>query len=337
MVVLGLDFGGSKLAAGTVEVQSEHLLNSAQIPTQGDVGAEAVFTDMVALARSLRGREAIQRVGVCFGGHVRQNRVLRSLHVSGWEDFPLVERLQEIFDVDTIRVENDANAIALGEWKYGAGRGAESLLYVTVSTGVGGGIVAQGRLYAGATGMAGEIGHMKLLSDGPPCPCGGQGCVEALAAGPAIARRATALLAQHPEISSAMRECSAVTARQVNELAHQGDVLAAQALREGARYLGLAIANAINLLDVEQVVVGGGVSRAGPIWWDALRAAVHEGILPGRDSVSIKSSGLGEDAGIWGAVAVVRRAESGAARGAGSGERKDEVGRMKDENGRDDG
>ena len=193
-LVLGLDLGGTKLAAGLVDLAATRLIDAAQTPTRRASGAAVTLVDMLDLVERLQAVDQITGVGVSFGGHVRDNQILRSLHVRGWSDFPLLEELRSRFAGCDVNIANDANAMAMGEWKFGAGRGASSLLYLTVSTGIGGGIILDGQLVEGHSGMAGEIGHTKVVPDGPLCTCGGHGCLEALAAGPAVVRHAQTLL-----------------------------------------------------------------------------------------------------------------------------------------------
>ncbi|MBK9123650.1 MAG: ROK family protein [Chloroflexi bacterium] len=302
--VLALDFGGTKLAAGVVNLKQSTLVHALRTDTPAEGGAESTFSAMTALARRLEQTEPIVGIGVSFGGHVLDGRILRSMHVAGWEDFPLAERLGSAFGVDVIRIANDANAVALGEWRFGAGKGCESLLYVTVSTGIGGGLVLNGDLFPGAHGMAGEIGHMQIVSNGPVCTCGRRGCLEALAAGPAIARRALELLT-HPEYrSSSLCECEHLTSVDVASAADAGDPLAIAVLKEAAAHLGIGIANAINLLDVACVVVGGGVSRAGSHWWSTVQATVTAASLGKGEGVRLARSMLGINEGIWGGAAL---------------------------------
>ena len=299
--VLGLDFGGTKLAAGIVALEAETLVESASAPTPS--GASEAVSNMIELASALPSLYKVTGIGVSFGGHVRAGKISRSVHAPAWEDYPLHEMLAGHFGLSEIYISNDGNATAFAEWRFGAGKGSESLLYVTVSTGIGGGIVLGGHVYEGETGFAGEIGHMKMVPDGPLCACGAHGCLEALAAGPAIALSAYAALAEEPNRITRLREYSKINAEIVATLAHQGDEMAAEILRQAATYLGTAIGNAVNILDVGCVVVGGGVSRAGPIWWDALRMSVRASLLRWRAPADIRQSRLGGFEGVWGAAA----------------------------------
>jgi glucokinase len=304
-LALGLDFGGTKLAAGIVDLATERLVAAGQTDTPENAGGEVACQTMIDLAMTLAGGDRIDRIGVSFGGHVRQNRILRSVQVAGWVDFPLAQRLAGHFGALPCRIANDGNAMALGEWRFGAGQGADSLLYILVGTGIGSGLVWGGQLYEGSSGLAGEFGHVVAVPDGPLCPCGKRGCLEAVAAGPAIARQAAEALAGPAAVRSALPERTPLTAKIVAELADQGDELARAILSQAARQVGLAVGNAVNLIDVERVVIGGGVSRSGELWWQALRRAAHETIIPWRDQIDIRCSELGEFEGVWAAVALV--------------------------------
>jgi glucokinase len=205
-------------------------------------------------------------------------------------------------------MDNDANAAALGEHRFGAGQGCDHLLHVNVGTGIGGGIVLYGQVYDGATGMAGEIGHMVVQPGGPLCVCGRHGCLEALASGPAIARDARRRLSRHPRrgrelLSRAQGDPELVTAQIVGEAAAQGDVLAQEVLDQAATMLGLGIANAINLINPQRVTVGGGVTKIGPFWIEGVRAAARADAMPGSP-VDIVLAALGDDAPLWGAIAL---------------------------------
>jgi glucokinase len=264
------------------------------------------------MAKALKCVEQIYSIGISFGGYARDNQILKSLHVAGWDNYPIHERLRQHFGDLPIYVANDANAVAIGEWKFGAGRDVDSMLFLTVSTGVGGGIILNGRLLEGANGIAGEIGHLNAIPEsGPLCTCGRHGCVEAVSSGPSMVKRAHLLLTSRPDAPSELRDMPEFTARDLNALAEKGDVIARQALLEGARYLGIAIGNTINLLDVNRVVIGGGVSRSGPLWWDTVRKTVAETVLPWRPAVTIVPSGLGTHEGIWGAIALLPSDETG--------------------------
>lgn len=311
-LVLALDFGGTKLAAGVVDLEREALVASSRIPTPPG-GAPASMDAMLGMARALLGgveRRGLRGVGVSFGGPVDADAtvVLRSLHVEGWEAFPIGDALREALHLD-VALENDANAAALGEWRFGAGRGAAHLLYYTVSTGVGGGIISGGRLVRGARGVAGELGHIVVDRDGPLCPCGNRGCVEALCAGPAIARRALAAIERPTEGKTLLAPGGVprnpMTAKIVADAARRGDELSLRVMREVARDLATGIGAAVSALNPAVVVVGGGVSRAGPVLFEPLLRALPAFVFAAsREGLEVRRAALGEHTGLFGAAAL---------------------------------
>jgi glucokinase len=316
-LLLALDFGGTKLTAGLTA--TTNLTKSGgrrwrahrQVPSPPGSNAQSDLEIMMGLARDMlaTAKAPLAAVGVSFGGPVdaEQGLVLLSHHVPGWEKMPLREWLEERLGVPAA-VDNDANVAVLGEHHFGAGQGCDSLLYVTVSTGIGGGWIVHGRPYRGADGMAGEIGHMVIDPNGPVCNCGKHGCLEALAAGPAIARRARERLAENPRAGQALRalvggEVEAVTARHVSQAAEAGEELSRQVLDEAARALGRGIGSAISLMNPQRVVVGGGVAKSGQRYFEAMRAAARVTTLP-EMTVEIMPAALGDDAPLWGAIAL---------------------------------
>jgi len=233
----------------------------------------------------------VRAVGLAVAGFVDAARglVLHAPNIPAWRDEPLAARVAEVFAAP-VTVVNDANAAALAEARWGAGRGADPVLFVTVSTGIGGGIVAHGRLFAGARGLAGELGHLTLDPNGPRCSCGGRGHLEALASGWAIARDAR------------QRVGRALDARGVAQAAATGQAWAQDLLRQAAAVLGRALADLSHLLAPEAIVIGGGVSRSGPLWWDALRAAYRAHLMHPAFDAPLRMAALGDDAGLLGAA-----------------------------------
>jgi glucokinase len=310
-LLLALDFGGTKLTVGLAASGERRWRAHQRVPSPPGSNAQSDLEMMMELARDMlaTAQAPLAAVGVSFGGPVdaAQGLVLLSHHVPGWEKVPLQEWLEERLGVPAA-VDNDANVAALGEHRFGAGQNCDSLLYVTVSTGIGGGWIVHGRPYRGADGMAGEIGHMVIDPNGPVCTCGKRGCLEALAAGPAIARRAQERLAENPQAGQALRaligdDVQAVTARHVSQAAEAGDELSRQVLDEAARALGRGIGSAISLMNPQCVVVGGGVAKSGQRYFEAVRAAARATVPP-EMTVDIVPSALGDDAPLWGAVAL---------------------------------
>ena len=295
---IGLDFGGTKLAAGVAD-ESGRLLAQGRCPTDaaaGPAGAIAAMADLVAeLGETARLARA---VGISFGGPVNPDRTntLLSHHGPGWENYPLVERVGEIWGLP-VTMDNDANACALGEVRFGAGRGGHNVVYVTVSTGIGGGVVLDGKLYRGSRGLSGEIGHTIVMPDGPLCACGKRGCLEATSSGPAIA------------LAYAETTGAKVTAEEVFARAASGDSAARDVLASSIRHLGIGLSNAINLFDPDLVVVGGGVSKAGEAMFGPLRAVAAELAAPSPvGAVPILPAALGDAVGVLGAVALAASA-----------------------------
>jgi glucokinase len=252
-------------------------------------------------------------VGVSFGGPVdyAAGRVRLSHHVEGWQGVPLRDQAAAAFDAPAC-IDNDANCGALAEWRLGAGaasveaQATGSLLYVTVSTGIGGGWVVNGEVYRGANSMAGEIGHTNADPDGPPCICGRRGCVEVMACGPAIAAAARARVEADPASGAALREMAggdpgAITAALVAQAASQGDTLSAGVLLAAARYLGNGLGNAASLMAPGLIVLGGGVTKSGAAWWAEVRRAASANTLP-EVVVNLAPTQLGDDAPLWGAA-----------------------------------
>lgn len=306
-LLLALDFGGTKLAAATW-IQGERRFERKSVASSlREKSADADRALMQRLAQEVLAGKMAAAIGASFGGPVRfeTGEVRRSHHVPGWEDFPLVTWLRERFGAPAV-VDNDANAAALAKWWIGAGQGCTSMLYLTVSTGVGGAWVLGGRVYRGADGLAGEIGHMTIEKDGPVCTCGRRGCLETLAAGPAIARTAQDLLAEQPGCDTLLRviadkESGAITARDVASAAEASDPLAAEVLRGAAEALGRGIGSAITLMNPDRVVLGGGVAKAGSSYLRWVRDVARGAVLP-ELKVEIVQGALGDEAPLWGAA-----------------------------------
>jgi len=310
MSVLGLDIGGSKLAAGVVDSQGR-ILARAVIPTLANEGLGPVLLRVTELCRDLMNRPEARKdpvacIGVGCAGPVDVERgiVTNPPNLPGWTEVLLLEHIQGALGLPTI-LENDANAAALGEYVYGAGKGAQSLFYMTVSTGIGGGIVLNGQIWHGVNGVAGEVGHMTVLPDGPICGCGNHGCLETLASGPAIVRRAQEAAVRRP---TAIRDIVDLKTSDVERLARAGDEVALEVWNAAIKYLGIGVAGVIALLGPERVILGGGVTTAGDFLFDPLRAEVrrHLHIVP-PGLVPILPASLGADVGILGAAAVAMK------------------------------
>ncbi len=221
----------------------------------------------------------------------------------GWDNFPIRSHLHELWGVP-VSLNNDAELGALGEWAYGAGRSQRNLAYIKVGTGIGSGLLLDGQVYRGATGCAGEIGHITIQENGPLCACGSYGCLEALAGGRAIARKAReAVLAGRRSQLAVIEPVEAITARDVAEAARLGDLVAQQIVTTAGGYLGIAIADLVNLFNPGLVVVGGGVAQMGDLLLDPIRRAVRDRSLrPAAQAVRITAAVLGRRSSSMGAV-----------------------------------
>ncbi|MBM3134822.1 MAG: ROK family transcriptional regulator [Chloroflexi bacterium] len=251
---------------------------------------------------------AVRGVGIAVPGlvEVATRSILYSANL-GWQNAPIAAPIEEALHLP-VCVENNANAMALGESWCGAGRDYQNILCVNVGVGIGAGIIIEGKLYRGRAAWAGEIGHTTVDEDGPLCRCGNYGCLEALAAGPAIARKAvlgirrgavttiSALVGDNPE---------AVTAEVVSQAAAEGDPFAIQLLEEAGRYIGVGVANSINLLNPDIAIIGGGVAQAGEVLFAAIRHAVAARALKQAAQTPIVPAALGTDASAVGAATLV--------------------------------
>ncbi len=311
-LLLALDYGGTKHTAALLVPGERVWLAHGRVFSPPSADATYDQAAMLSLARGLLAQNPgkLAAVGVSFGGPVEARRGLVRLshHVPGWEETPLRDRLQAELGAP-VSVDNDANVASLGEWRFGAGQGCDSLFYVTVSTGIGGGWVLGGRIWSGADGMAGEIGHTIVRPGGVPCVCGKHGCLEAEACGWGIAHKARERLSS-PCQPSAVRllalaggRADSVTAQHVAQAAEAGDEVAQALLDDAAEALGTGLASAINLMNPQRIVLGGGVTKSGERWWKVVRETASANILP-QVHAEIVPAGLGDDAPLWGAAAL---------------------------------
>jgi glucokinase len=305
--VLAIDIGGTKLAAGLVE-PGGRVASWSQAPTPDVLDAEQLWRTLEALlsrvlaeARTAAGE--LWGVGCGCGGPMEWPAgVVSPLNIPAWRGFPLADRLREHFPHATVRLHNDAICMAAGEHWRGAGRGRRAMLGMVVSTGVGGGLVLDGRLVNGATGNAGHIGHVVVDPAGPDCVCGGSGCLEAIARGPALAEWAQ---------QQGWRPGQAVvTARELAADAAAGHPVGRAAMRRAGHAIGIAIASATHLCDLEVVAVGGGLAQAGSLLFEPLEETLrtHVGLDYARD-VRVVPAELGQGAGLVGAAALLLAAD----------------------------
>jgi glucokinase len=314
--VAGIDIGGTKIALALAAPDGQ-IIAGTRFPTRVEDGPTAIleraFDEIDKLLEKSGARLAA--VGVGCGGPLDRARglILSPPNLPGWDEFPIVEMLEVRFGVKAL-LDNDANAAALGEHRYGAGRGLKHLVYITISTGIGGGVIVRGKLVHGVHDGAGEVGHMTVLPDGPPCGCGGRGCLEALCSGPSIARRARERVLAGEASSLSSLGPKELTAQAVAEAARSGDTLASVVWYDTIRHLSVGVGNLFNALAPEAVVIGGGVSTVGEQLFEPLRQQVRARVkmLP-PDKINILQASLGGDSGIHGAVILGQAALEGTA------------------------
>lgn len=312
--ILGIDAGATHLLALATDLDAQ-IVAEAEHPFDVSAGPDVGLATIVAFAREMLAEAHIELsqligIGVGLPGPLdyAQGTVVAPPIMPGWDQVPVRDRLQAAFGVP-VYVDNDANLGALGECCYGAGKDVENLAFIKVATGIGCGIIVGGQIYHGQTGAAGEIGHVTMAEDGPPCTCGSYGCLEAMAGGPAIAQRAAlAVQVGQPTMLRSMISNGNLTAELVEQAARQGDPLAVQLYADAGRLIGLAVANVINLLNPGRVIIGGGVSEAGELILSSLRdTASQRSMRAAVGATEIIQATLGHRSSALGAVALVLR------------------------------
>lgn len=296
MNTLGMDLGGTKLALGRWE--RGRLTHFATERVGQDRDPEAVLTRMAALARPLITADT-QALGVACAGQIASDGLVQCSPNLGWENVPMASFLKEALGLP-VAVGNDVQLALMAEHQMGAAQGSDHCVGVFVGTGIGGGLVLNGRPYRGATGSAAEIGHMTLLIDGPACGCGNFGCWEALASGPALARRTRSALQKgrlsrlHPEH---------LNAEDLERAIQQGDLLAREVVEEEGRFLGIGLANLMNLFNPDRIVMGGGVIRHLPQLVEMAEQEAKERALAANSrDCTVVTAQWGREAGVIGAA-----------------------------------
>jgi glucokinase len=308
---IAVDLGGTQLRVALLDRSRQILVRHAE-PTRADEGVESVLARLIAGVRRMgdaerAGWDRIKGIGVSAPGPLdpRRGVIHWAPNLPGWRDVPLADRLSQAVGRPVL-MGNDGNLAALAEQRCGAGQGRPDLVYITVSTGIGGGIVSNGQLIIGRGGLGGEVGHMTVEPNGPRCNCGNVGCLEALASGPAIARQARELVevgAQTAIADLVDGDQERITARVVHEVADRGDVVAVDLFRKAGMYLGIGIVNLMYLFNPGVVVIGGGVSKAGDLLFVPMQATIRQRIheIYWGDCPIVRAQ-LGDDVGLIGAA-----------------------------------
>jgi len=311
-LILGVDLGGSKILTAVVRSGGE-ILSSDESATRATQGREIVIQSILDSAHSAV-KEAnytiaeISAVGIGAPGisNPEAGILFTSPNLPGWRNVLLRDIIQNELDKKTFLI-NDANAAALGELYFGAAQGTHNFIYITLSTGIGGGIVINGKIYTGAIGTAGEVGHMTIDDNGPLCNCGNKGCWEALASGTALAREAKRRIREGAKTSVLKYvdgDAEEITAQIIHSAAEQGDKLAKDLIARTGYYVGVGIANLINIFNPELIVIGGGLSNIGDMLLKpAFKEAAERSYKEAFQAVRFVSAGLGRNSGVLGAAA----------------------------------
>ena len=282
--LVGIDIGGTKLAT-VVADNNGTILHKVRQPTEARYGSDHVVSKLIQMVdRTLAlveiSRSQISAIGISCGGPLdtKTGIVYSPPNLPDWDAVPLKKIITTEFQVPTV-IENDANASAYAEWKFGDGQGYDEVVFMTMSTGIGAGIVSKGQIYHGASDCAGEVGHQILIPNGPLCGCGNRGCLEAICSGPAIARRAQEAIQKQTEtkmLKLANDQIAAVKSEHVVEAAQNGDPLALDLIHQTAFYMGWGISNLVNIVNPEVVLIGTIAVAAGDLLLDPIRRTVQQ-------------------------------------------------------------
>jgi glucokinase len=321
-LIIGVDLGGTKISAAALTVDGSKTYGVRSVQTQAEQGAEGVAERIIGVIEGVildtiheTGAKRKDFIGIGIGAPGpldREKGIIVTAPNLGWTNFPLVDRIEKRLKLPVV-LDNDANCATVGEWWLGAARNARDVVGITIGTGIGGGLIIDGKLFHGASDVAGEIGHTTLDVNGRLCKCGNYGCLEAYASGPAIATRAREALVREGAASlmSAMvdGQLERLTAEHVYDAAKKGDSLANDLVRDTARYLGAGIATLLNVINPDVVVIAGGVTRAGETLFAPLRTEVRRRAFKAAvDAARIVPAELPGTAGVVGAVYVFKAA-----------------------------
>lgn len=305
---IAVDIGGTRMRAACYTSEGLEPIKLARIPTQDPNKNELPLDRLKSLIQSIWPADGdITSISVAAPGLVNPytGTIIMAPNIPGWINLPLRRRLEEYFKVPVI-LGNDANLAALGEWMFGAGQGHHHMIYITVSTGIGSGIIINDRLLLGDRGLAAEIGHVTLVPDGPMCNCGQRGHLEALASGTATARWVQDKLDQGAQSVLSGDPC--VDTKKIALAAKDGDTLSIAAIERSGRFIGQAVANLLHIFNPTAVIVGGGVSRSGAFLLEPMRAALIEHVIDPvyMENLTLTRAAFSDEVGLIGALAHAR-------------------------------
>lgn len=312
--LIAVDMGATNLRVARFPRPQPPAAESIKLRTKASEGPDAVIARMIeSIEKLLPARKRKLRIGVGSPGPLdpAQGVILETPNMPGWSDVPLCQRLADHFSCPVV-LENDANLAALGEWQHGAGEGAKNMIYLTISTGIGGGAIVDGKLLRGARGLAGELGHMSTGSGAAMCGCGQSGHLEALASGPAIVRLALERLesGESSILADMLEGTEPLTANDVGKAARKGDSLARDVVFEAGTHIGRHLANLAHAFNPELIVLGGGVSRIGELFFAPIELAMRKNVMHPSfvEDLRLLPAKLGDDAGLVGAMIIASQA-----------------------------
>ncbi|MGI9036514.1 MAG: ROK family protein [Pyrinomonadaceae bacterium] len=311
-VIAGIDIGGTKIAVALENLRGEKIA-ARILPTRVEIGANAIIETIFQAITKMLEESCAELVSVGIGCpsplDIEKGLVMSPSNLRDWDNFPIVKLFRDRFNVP-VALDNDANTAALGEYIYGAGRGFRNLVYVTISTGIGGGIIIGGEIFHGVSAGAGELGHTIVQPDGVRCNCSSTGCLETVCAGVHIARRTKERLASGESslMTEMVNNISEISAQTVVKAVRQNDKLAIEIWDETCLFLAIGIANIITLLAPEAVIIGGGISAAGDLLFEPLRRLLPDfvSMIP-ADKINILPATLGNDSGVCGALVLAKK------------------------------
>lgn len=303
---IAIDIGASRMRAASYTFQSSEPILYNQIPTRSE--GMPIEDRLVNLIDSVISEDyKVTAMAAASPGPMDpiNGIIIEPPNIPEWKYFPLQEFLENTFNVP-VAINNDANLAAYGEWYFGAGKGISNLIYLTISTGIGGGIIIDNKLLIGSAGFAGEFGHTTLLHQGPECSCGKFGHLEAFSSGPSIVRWVKSKL-EDESVKEHFPEGD-LNAKLISDAAENGNELAIAAYERAGKYIGLAIADLLHVFNPERVIIGGGVSRAGDLLFDPIRRSVKEYVISEvyLNNMEIVPAALGDDSGLMGALVLSR-------------------------------
>lgn len=313
--LIGIDIGGTKLATVVATIDGV-ILHKIRQPTEAEKGSDYVVSKLIQMVNQTRefvqvGQSQIEAIGISCGGPLdpQTGIVYSPPNLPNWNAVPLRQIIAHEFNIPVV-IENDANASAYAEWQFGGGRGFKNVVFMTMSTGIGAGIVSDGRILQGTNGYAGEVGHQILIPDGPLCGCGNRGCLESICSGPSIARRAKEAVKEQTNtkiLDLADGKISAIKSEYVVLAAQKGDSLAIDLIQQTAFYMGWGIANLVNIVNPEVVLIGTIAIAAGELLLEPIRQTVRKmAMRRPAETVQIRPAELGNRIGDLAAISLVR-------------------------------